>query len=72
VQDGQILAAVAAEEDGMVDLLEELVAAPTVLGHEESGQAVMRRAFGELGIDPVDVGGGGGGGAAAPPPPPPG
>jgi acetylornithine deacetylase len=26
-----------------------------VLGHEESGQAVMRRTFGELGIDPVDV-----------------
>src|SRR4051794_14350680 len=39
----------------MVDLLEELVAAPTVLGHEESGQAVMRRAFGELGMEPVDV-----------------
>jgi acetylornithine deacetylase len=55
LQDGQILAAVAAEEDGMVDLLEELVAAPTVLGHEEGGQAVMRRAFGELGIEPVDV-----------------
>jgi acetylornithine deacetylase len=55
VDDGRILAAVAAEEDAMVDLLEELVAAPTVLGHEESGQAVMRRAFGELGIDPVEV-----------------
>ncbi len=39
----------------MVDLLAELVAAPTVLGHEESGQAVMRRAFGDLGLDPVDV-----------------
>jgi len=39
----------------MVDLLGELVAAPTVLGHEESGQAVMRRAFGELGLDPVEV-----------------
>jgi acetylornithine deacetylase len=55
VDDGQILAAVAAEEDAMVDLLEELVAAPTVLGHEESGQAVMRRAFGDMGMDPVDV-----------------
>jgi acetylornithine deacetylase len=55
VEDGQILAAVAAEEDAMVDLLEELVAAPTVLGREESGQAVMRRAFRELGTDPVDV-----------------
>src|SRR4051812_3415152 len=39
----------------MVDLLAELVAAPTVLGHEESGQAVMRRTFGELGLDPVEV-----------------
>ncbi len=39
----------------MVDLLAELVAAPTVLGHEESGQAVMRRTFGELGLEPVDV-----------------
>jgi acetylornithine deacetylase len=53
--DGEILAAVAAEEDAMVDLLAELVAAPTVLGHEESGQAVMRRTFGELGMDPADV-----------------
>jgi len=53
--DGEILAAVAAEEEAMVDLLGELVAAPTVLGHEESGQAVMRRAFGELGLDPVEV-----------------
>src|ERR1044071_1088827 len=49
--DGEILAAVAAEEEAMVDLLGELVAAPTVLGHEESGQAVMRRAFAELGLD---------------------
>src|SRR3954471_21954899 len=39
----------------MVDLLGELVAAPTVLGHEESGQAVMRRAFGELGLQTADV-----------------
>jgi acetylornithine deacetylase len=53
--DGEILAAVAAEEEAMVELLAELVAAPTVLGHEESGQAVMRRTFGELGLDPVDV-----------------
>jgi acetylornithine deacetylase len=55
VNDGQILAAVAAEEDAMVDLIGELVAAPTLLGHEETGQAVMRRAFGEVGTKPVDV-----------------
>jgi acetylornithine deacetylase len=53
--DRQIAAAVAAEEQGMVDLLSELVAAPTVLGSEESGQTVMRRAFRGLGMDPVDV-----------------
>jgi acetylornithine deacetylase len=55
VDDGPILAAVAAEEDAMVDLIGELVAARTLLGHEETGQAVMRRAFGELGTEPVDV-----------------
>lgn len=53
--DAQIAAAVTAEEQGMVDLLAELVAAPTVLGSEEPGQAVMRRAFAELGVEPVDV-----------------
>jgi acetylornithine deacetylase len=53
--DARILAAVAAEEDAMADLLAELVEAPTVLGAEESGQAVMRRAFAGLGIEPVDV-----------------
>jgi acetylornithine deacetylase len=53
--DAQIAAAVAASEQGMVDLLAELVAAPTVLGSEEPGQAVMRRAFASLGIEPVDV-----------------
>jgi acetylornithine deacetylase/succinyl-diaminopimelate desuccinylase-like protein len=55
VTDGQILAAVAAEDDAMVDLIGELVAAPTLLGHEETGQAVTRRALGELGTKPVDV-----------------
>src|SRR4051794_40843322 len=55
VDDGRILAAVAAEEDAMVDLIGELVAARTLLGHEETGQAVMRRAFGELGTKPVAV-----------------
>jgi acetylornithine deacetylase len=53
--DAEIAAAVAAEEPAMFDLLTELVAAPTVLGSEETGQAVMRRAFAELGMEPVDV-----------------
>ena len=53
--DAEILAAVAAEQPAMVDLLSELVAAPTLLGHEEPGQTVMRRAFAALGLEPVDV-----------------
>ena len=50
-----IAAAVAAEEPAMVALLADLVAAPTVLGDEAAGQAVMRRAFAGLGLEPVDV-----------------
>jgi acetylornithine deacetylase len=53
--DGEILAAVAAETPAMTELLAELVAAPTLLGDEAPGQAVMRRAFGELGLAPFDV-----------------
>jgi acetylornithine deacetylase len=53
--DDDILAAVAAEEAAMVDLLTELVEAPTVLGAEAPGQAVMRRAFAGLGLEPFDV-----------------
>jgi acetylornithine deacetylase len=48
-------AAVAAQAAWMEDLLVELVAAPTLLGHEEPGQAVMARAFAACGLDPVDV-----------------
>ena len=39
----------------MEELLVKLVEAPTLLGHEAPGQAVMRDAFVELGLDPVDV-----------------
>lgn len=53
--DDDILAAVAAEEAAMVDLLTELVEAPTVLGAEAGGQAIMRRAFAGLGLEPFDV-----------------
>ena len=53
--DAEILAAVAAEEAAMADLLAELVEAPTLLGDEAAGQAIMRRAFAELGLEPFDV-----------------
>jgi acetylornithine deacetylase len=53
--DAEILAAVAAEEAAMTGLLAELVEAPTLLGDEAAGQAVMRRAFAELGLEPFDV-----------------
>jgi acetylornithine deacetylase len=53
--DAEILAAVAAEQPAMVDLVRELVAAPTLLGSEAGGQAVMRRAFAGLGLEPFDV-----------------
>jgi len=39
----------------MEALLVELVQAPTLLGAEAAGQQVMRRAFAELGLTPVDV-----------------
>ena len=53
--DGEILAAVAAEAPAMTELLADLVAAPTLLGEEAPGQAVMRRAFADLGLEPFDV-----------------
>jgi acetylornithine deacetylase len=53
--DGEILAAVAGEEAAMVDLLTELVEAPTLLGSEAPGQALMRKAFADLGLEPFDV-----------------
>jgi acetylornithine deacetylase len=53
--DAEILAAVAAEEAAMLALLTELVAAPTLLGDEAPGQAIMRGAFADLGLEPFDV-----------------
>jgi acetylornithine deacetylase len=53
--DDEILAAVAAEQPAMVALLEELVAAPSLLGAEAGGQEVMRRAFAALGLESFDV-----------------
>jgi acetylornithine deacetylase len=53
--EAEIMAAVAAEEPAMVELLAELVRAPTLLGDEAPGQAIMREAFAGLGLEPVDV-----------------
>jgi acetylornithine deacetylase len=39
----------------MEALLVELVETPTELGHEEPGQAIMARAFGECGLEPRDI-----------------
>ena len=47
--------AIAAEGPAMEDLLVRLVEAPTLLGDEAPGQAIMREAFADLGLDPVDV-----------------
>jgi acetylornithine deacetylase len=48
-------AAVAEQAAWMEDLLGELVAAETVLGGEEPGQARMAEAFGACGLSPRDV-----------------
>jgi acetylornithine deacetylase len=53
--DREILAAVAAQAPAMEELLARLVAAPTLLGNEEPGQAIMAEAFAALGLAPVDV-----------------
>jgi acetylornithine deacetylase len=55
MDDAAILQAVAAEEPAMLQLLSELVEAPTLLGAEATGQEVMRRAFTGLGLEPFDV-----------------
>jgi acetylornithine deacetylase len=51
----EIMAAVAAEQPAMVELLAELVQAPTLLGDEAPGQEIMRRAFADAGLEPFDV-----------------
>lgn len=53
--EAEITAAVAAQTEWMVDLLERLVAAPTVLGAEEAGQVVMEQALSDIGLVPRDV-----------------
>jgi acetylornithine deacetylase len=53
--DEAILDAVAEGAGEMEALLGDLVRARTVFGSEAAGQAVMRRAFAGLGLEPVDV-----------------
>ena len=55
ITEAEITAAVAAEMEWMVDVLERLVAAPTVLGAEEAGQVVMEQALRDVGLAPRDV-----------------
>ena len=56
VSDREIVDAVAAVEDDMLDLLSSLVEAPTTLGNEEPGQELMEQAFRDLlGLEPVDI-----------------
>ena len=53
--DAEVLDAVAAEAGWMEDLLVRLVEAPTVLGAEEAGQALMEAAFRDCGLAPRSV-----------------
>ncbi len=53
--DEPILGAIAAERTWMEDLLVRLVETPTLLGQEAAGQAVMRDAFLELGLEALDL-----------------
>jgi acetylornithine deacetylase len=54
-EDRDLVAAIAEEAGWMTGFLERLVDQPTVLGHEEPGQEVIREALREIGLDPVDV-----------------
>jgi acetylornithine deacetylase len=51
----EIAEAVAAQAQGIEDLLCSLIEQPTTLGNEAGGQAVMREALRELGIEPMEV-----------------
>ncbi len=55
MNDEALLDAVATEAGWMEELLTRLVEAPTVLGAEEAGQAVMESAFLECGLDARSV-----------------
>ncbi len=53
--DEQIAAAIAAERFAIEELLVALVQTPTLLGQEQAGQDLMRRAFEDLGLEPREV-----------------
>jgi acetylornithine deacetylase len=54
--DTSILEAISAESDWMIDTLSRLVMAPTTLGNEECGQAIVRELLrADLGLEPIDV-----------------
>ena len=55
ITDAELADAVVAEDGAMEDLLRRLVAAPTTLGNEESGQELMREAFRDAGLEPRDI-----------------
>jgi len=56
VSDREIMDAVAAVEDELLEPLYRLVEAPTTLGNEEPGQEIMEAAFRDLlGLEPVDI-----------------
>src|SRR5215203_3735633 len=55
LSDETILEAVATEAGWMEDLLVRLVEAPTTLGNEEPGQAIMENAFRDCGLEPRSV-----------------
>ncbi len=55
VTDGDVRAAIEAEEAATIDLLCELVAARTTLGNEEAGQRIMAAALADAGLDVLDV-----------------
>jgi len=48
--EAEILAAVAAQRDESVAFLQQLVAEPSLLGQEQSAQALMKRRFEDLGL----------------------
>jgi acetylornithine deacetylase len=51
----ELLAAVAAEQPAIEELLIDLVRAPTLLGDERAGQEIMRAAFDDLGLQPREL-----------------
>ena len=53
--DEQIMQAVAEQGEWMLDLLADLVRAPTTLGSEEQGQAIVEHALRAMGLEPLDV-----------------